>query len=299
MTEDKIAILDGDWAELSDAERTALRLARRMTLTPHDLTTDDVISLKPYYSDAQITELIYAIARFNSVNRWTDALGLPQDEQFFGKPLLFNAPTAPEYADRSSAVLPAEQIRRPSLESRDRVEAALAECQAREPLVRLPDETEVSELLAANRSVSRTPQWIRALAIFPDTCRVQIAALQAIEDQGRLPLAMKAQIFWIVARENRAWYSLGQAQRRLRKMDWADDAIFALDDASASRPAAERLTHAFARKLTVNPRSITDKDISELREHFADGEVAEIVYLIAAANMFDRFTEALQLPLEP
>jgi alkylhydroperoxidase family enzyme len=54
----------------------------------------------------------------------------------------------------------------------------------------------------------------------------------------------------------------------------------------------------FARKLTSNPRTIDDADVVRLKEHFSDFEVAEIIQLISDANAFDRFTEALHLPVE-
>jgi alkylhydroperoxidase family enzyme len=54
----------------------------------------------------------------------------------------------------------------------------------------------------------------------------------------------------------------------------------------------------FARKLTSAPQTIVDDDIARLKQHFTDFEVAEIIQLTCDANAFDRFTEALRLPLE-
>ena len=297
LTDDEIAILDGHWTESPPAAQVVLQLARRLTVAPHEVTAADVDTLRPHYNDAQITELVYAVARFNSVNRWTDALGLPQDRQFAGKPLQLNTPTSPEYADRVSRVIPSRMLSRPPLESREAVEAALAECRQREPLVKLPGEDEGRQLLPTKHTGTSVPSWVRALAVFPETGAVQVAAIKAIEEQGELSPVVRAKIAWVVARENRAWYALGQAQRRLHALGLDDDAIFALDELDVERPEAERVVHAFARKLTVFPHSMTDEDIKGLQEHFNDIEVAQIVYVIATANMFDRFTEALQLPL--
>ncbi len=54
----------------------------------------------------------------------------------------------------------------------------------------------------------------------------------------------------------------------------------------------------FARKLTSSPHTIEDADIIRLKEHFSDHEVAEIIQVVCDSNGFDRFTEALNLPLE-
>ena len=50
------------------------RLLRRNV--SHDL---DIAKLKEFYSDSEIIELVFSIALFNAVNRWTDGMGLPQE----------------------------------------------------------------------------------------------------------------------------------------------------------------------------------------------------------------------------
>ena len=53
-----------------------------------------------------------------------------------------------------------------------------------------------------------------------------------------------------------------------------------------------------AAKSTTDPHLITDADIANVREHFSDREAAEILQVICLANLFDRFTESLGLPVE-
>ena len=59
-------------------------------------------------------------------------------------------------------------------------------------------------------------------------------------------------------------------------------------------PTAEEM----ASGRPLYPHAILDPDIERLREHFSDFELAEIIQLIGNANAFDRFTEALHLPME-
>jgi alkylhydroperoxidase family enzyme len=56
--------------------------------------------------------------------------------------------------------------------------------------------------------------------------------------------------------------------------------------------------HHLANKMTANPHMITDDDIASVRKHFSDAETAQIIHVISMANLFDRFTEPLGLPLE-
>jgi alkylhydroperoxidase family enzyme len=143
------------------------------------------------------------------------------------------------------------------------------------------------------------PEWVRALAFFPKTAAAQLALRKAIAEEGRIDKLLKAQIAWTCARQNRAWYALGDARRRLAALGVSADEVFALDEPGESFSPAVREALAFARKLTAAPHTIADADVARLREHFSDHETAEIVFVTCNANMFDRFTEALGLQLEP
>ncbi|HEX6985766.1 MAG TPA: hypothetical protein VF170_10325, partial [Planctomycetaceae bacterium] len=108
----------------------------------------------------------------------------------------------------------------------------------------------------------------------------------------------KARLAWVTARENRAAYAAADARRRLLALGQSDSDVFALDGDAAGLSEGDREAIAFARKLTVAPQQITDADVARLRHHFSDHEVAETIYAVGAANMFDRFTESLRLPVE-
>jgi alkylhydroperoxidase family enzyme len=109
----------------------------------------------------------------------------------------------------------------------------------------------------------------------------------------------KAEIAYVAARYDRAWYALGHARQRLKDLGLSDDAIDALDHPGESIPQRQRAFLALARKLTVDPVLITDADLAALRQDDSDPEVAEIVYQVTQAAFFDRLTEAAGLPLEP
>jgi alkylhydroperoxidase family enzyme len=56
--------------------------------------------------------------------------------------------------------------------------------------------------------------------------------------------------------------------------------------------------YRLAAKSTTDPHLVTDVDITRVREHFGDAATAQIIQVICMANLFDRFSEALGLPLE-
>ncbi len=298
MTDDQIAALDSRWQVFPEAEQAAFDLAVKLTLEPQSVTAGTLAPLRAWFSPSELIELVYTISFYNSVNRWTDSLGLPQDQGFGEHPIRFDQPTLPEFASAASCVIVAPPPPRGDWESAQELSEQLQSARTRRPAVELPtaDQARVAlgEALPAGQPV---PVWIRPLAHFPETARQLFSSLRAVATTGRLPERLKAKLAWVAARENRSWYALGETQRWLDHLGAAPPASRAVE-ADPSLSLAEQAALRFALKLTAAPQTVTDDDIALLRKQFGDHEVAEIVYVTATANFFDRFTEALELPLE-
>jgi alkylhydroperoxidase family enzyme len=225
---------------------------------------------------------------FNSVNRWTDSLGLPQDRVFRGEARSFVT------EDLSEDRLPSKIIQglpqdRGALPSRDSIASGKLGWK-----IRLP------ESQRAGRTLGRKVQgdWERAMSLFPEVGTKQIVSIESILEGGDLSPELVARIGWICARHNRAdamarfwlarWNTLGQTEGELDKAEVA-----------RSDDAATRQVELFAKRLTVLPQSIVDEDIEALRVHFTDRQTAQIVYSIGACNLLDRFTRCLGLEMLP
>ena len=295
LSDKQIAWLDYDWSKLDPMVRKGASISKSMTLTPHQITARDVEQLRPELSDPQIIELVYTIAMFNSVNRWTDALGLPQDEIMREKRIDFLTPVDDEFQSKSgslSAVDPtAEERNIPSFQALLRV---IQSGEKRVPRVALPSEEAARKMLGITDPNTPVAQWERALATFPEVGKKQWDALESMRTEGHVPEKLKAIIAWVSARRNMANTSLTLAYQRWMKLGMTEKDIERLDQGQGLS-ASEDLVARFARKLTEHPQRISDADIEQLRAEFSDKQVAEIVYLIGAANMFDRFTETLGL----
>jgi alkylhydroperoxidase family enzyme len=294
--DDRVAAIDSDWSQFEPGQQAALGYARKLTLEPQLVGDDDVAKLQEFYSDAEIIELTYNIARFNATNRWTDGLGIPQDRRFGDEANSLTTPTSEKFQHTVSIASPTTRATRPALPTHDEVRQALAECRQRKPRVELPTEENASKALAAVLN-NRTPVvWERALAELQETGPAQVAAMNAIMTDQHLPARLKAEIALISAVHNRAWYAVGVAADRLRRQGVpADEMVALFDDGPASTGAAA--AHRLAAKSTADPHLIADADIAAVRQHYSDAETAQIVQVICMANMFDRFTEALGLPL--
>src|SRR5262249_53929701 len=115
---------------------------------------------------------------------------------------------------------------------------------------------------------------------------------------GDLTPLLKAQVCWIVARHDRAWYALGQAQRRLRELGWSDDRIWQLDDAGENFSRREQLLFTLSRKLASSPITLTDHDVAQALTLASPREIVQLISYVTDRALFDRFTEAAGLRLE-
>jgi alkylhydroperoxidase family enzyme len=308
VTEDRIAALDGDWSEFTHAERAAFALTRKLTVAPQEVGDADVAEARKHFTEPQVLEIITTVAGFNAMNRWTGPLRLTQQEF-----RVFLTPTSPKYADSPTRLGPVAPggsgprcapvaSPRPPLEPRSEVEARWAEARERSPRFKLVDETAARALLPPDAFPQDRPlpNWVRLLANFPKAGPVKIAALNASHTKGNLPPKLKAQLAWVSARADRAWYALDFARNRLRESGVTDDSAFAIDRAEA--PAftpAEVAAFRFARKLTVDPALIGDTDFDSLRPYYTDPEIAELIHHVNHAVFFNLTTEAAFLPLAP
>lgn len=300
VTDDDIAALDGDWSEATEKDRVAFAFTRKLTHTPHLVTSADVEALQKHYTSAQVAEILITVAGYNATNRWTDGLNIPGEEsgERFKKDGVkadfstFKTPTSPKYAKQLTTVAPVKLQPRPPLEPRDTVEAHWKE--NRTAILPLADTSITAEVW----SDGPAPNWVRLLANFPKSMRSRITGLKAAADKGSLSPKLKAQIAWVAARNDRAWYALAVAKDRLRKAGVSEDDIWKLDGDRKHLTEAEQAALTLAETLTVAPWKVTDEMVERCRKHFKDTEVAEIVFHTCNAAFFNRVTEVARLPLD-
>jgi alkylhydroperoxidase family enzyme len=321
MKEDEIAGLDGSWAEFTPAERAAYAYTRKLTYEPHRITGADIDLLRKHYTDVQILEMTLSMARNNSTNRWKEGAGIPQSpgsgyrkpsEKDLPRPAKgsYLSPTSEQYKKKATQVAPFETqeqngvatpmpvARRPALETREEAEKALAAARKRVPRLPLVDEAKARALLPADWPAGPLPQWVRLLANFPLYGKSEIASIRAVEEKGDLKPVLKAQVSWIIARQDRAWYAAGQAKARLTQLGWSDDQIYKLDGSWKEFTPAERAMFTVARQLAAAPIVLTDAEVADALKHTSPRDVVQLIRYVTARASFDRVTEAAGLQLE-
>ena len=256
MTEDEIAALDSDWSRFNEKEQVAWAFGRKFTLEPNKLSDADITELKKHFTDLQILEMIMSMAGNNSINRWKEGVGVPQAKSFgsFGQrggaeataattprePHSYLTATSDAFKTSVTKVAPvrrrarAARRRRPSSPAPrsnrvPRPKPPWPKPASARPVCPLVDEAKAREILGEDAPEGPLPQWMRLLANFPQSGKRSVASTRFADEKGDLSPLVKAQAAWVIARQDRAWYALGQAYRRLKDLGQTDDQIFALD----------------------------------------------------------------------
>lgn len=333
LTEDRIAALDSNWTEFKPEEQLAFAFARKYSFEPHLLSDTDIDGLRKHFTDAQILEMILSMAGNNSINRWKEGVGVPQRKDEGGYSRLdrgegtltpeqlaasaklprgsYLTPTSPVYEKKISRVAPlvidkqtgeptqATVNQRPQLETRAQVEEQLAKCRSRKSRLPLVEEPAARAVLADKwKDPAPLPNWVRLLVHFPRTGVSRIATTVSSEEKGDLTPLLKAQLSWIVARQDRAWYVLGLTRQRLLELGQSDDQVFALDGDWKEFTPREQSLFAVARQLGASPVVLTDAEVARAVELAGPRDVVQAISYITNRAAFNRITEAAGLPLE-
>lgn len=314
MSEDEIAALDGDWVGLTPRQQAAYAFARRFTLEPHKLSDADVAGLRRHFTDLQILEMVLSMAGNNQINRWKEGVGVPQGRGGFGrrsgaeaakaerpkedKPHTYDTPTSDAFktkvtkvaavADGATGVTCPTVCVRPPLPP---AEAGLATARARTPRLPLVDEAKAKEVVGDGP----TPQWVRLLAHFPVAGKARVAAQRTAEEKGDLSPLTKAQVAWIVARQDRAWYAADEARGRLVALGQTDADIARLDGDWKEFSPADRARFTLAKHLAASPVVLTDSEVAEAVKQIGPRDTVQLISYVTVRASFDRITEAAGL----
>jgi alkylhydroperoxidase family enzyme len=323
LPEEEIATLDGAWSEFTPAQRAAFALARKLSYEPHRLCDADFTQLRKHYTDLQVLEIVFSVAANNATNRWKEGVGVPQEKEATrflrgaaapaGRSLpikSFLTPTPEPYEKAVTKIAPLQTedgakgpsrlavCRRPRLESRAEVEQALAACRKRSPRLPLVAEAEARKLLPADWPQGPLPQWVRLLANFPRDGKARVVGLRAADAGGDLSPLLKARVSWIVARQDRTWYAVGEARRRLKALGQSDEQIYRLDGDWSDFTPAERSLFRVARQLAASPIVLSDDEVAEALKRTGPREVVQLISYVTGRSFFGRVTEAAGLRLE-
>jgi hypothetical protein len=192
------------------------------------------------------------------------------------------------------------------LETGDALIAALGAVSKRTPRLPLADEVITKEVFGDLYSRKLpTAQWMRLMANFPVAGKRMVVGMIASQDADQLSPKLQAEINWVVARQDRAWFAAAVAKDELAKQGLAIAGLNALDgDLSvdgdnAMLSKADRALLTVAKNLAASPIVLTDRQVERAVELVGERAVVQTINYTVYRAAFNRITEAAGLSYIP
>jgi uncharacterized peroxidase-related enzyme len=152
------------------------------------------------------------------------------------------------------------------------------------------------------RQRGNVPNMFRTVAHRPEILQTMIAHMEAVLNTGTLPTSLKELVIVRTSQMNRCEYCLASHSLLAQKLGYSNAQIAALPDfeSSDSFTAREKTALRLAERLTRNERPLDDTEVTELRSHFSEGEIVELMAASGLFNYFNRFNNLLAMePTQP
>jgi uncharacterized peroxidase-related enzyme len=146
------------------------------------------------------------------------------------------------------------------------------------------------------------PNMFRVMAHRAEIFATMQAHFAAVLNTGTVSTKLKELIIVRTSQVNQTPYCLASHTTLARKLGWTDDQLAHLaewqgrNDFTPAEKAALRL----AETVTRDAHAVSDEQFAELRSHYSEGEIVELLCAIGLFNYFNRFNDALRMePTKP
>lgn len=151
---------------------------------------------------------------------------------------------------------------------------------------------------------SEPPLWLQSLGHNPTLIRAYWEKTKGCLLEGQLPYVLKEMVVFVVSRENGAAYCTACHAHAVLQMDatltYSDLQTILDPNGCVPLPPAHRAAVDFAARMARDPNALADADFIALRRvGFEDAEIKELLGVIDLAMMFNCYTSASRLPLDP
>ncbi len=146
-----------------------------------------------------------------------------------------------------------------------------------------------------------TPNSIMTMVRRPGIVRAFMALNQAVLYEGTVPTETKMLVSLASSYAAGCLYCQSHMTNLSSLYEASDEKIRALWDfeRSALFSPAERAAIALALKAARQPNEATQADFDELKKHYDDGQIVEIVASIALFGYLNRWNDTMATALEP
>jgi uncharacterized peroxidase-related enzyme len=146
----------------------------------------------------------------------------------------------------------------------------------------------------------RVPNYLRAFALMPAAAKPLANLVRTVVQGGTVAPDTKLAMGLRIAQVWGSPYVAAQVQRLLLSTEAGAATLESLrSPAPSPRAAALQLALAFAEKLSRSVHGVSDEDFRQTRGYYNDSQIVELTMTVCFFNYFVRFSEALNLPVEP
>ncbi len=166
-------------------------------------------------------------------------------------------------------------------------------------------EAETREAFPAYDAVAESfgfvPTSLHVLAHQPEILRRFVAMAGAITGPGSVDLGLKQMVAHVASRAGGCLYCQAHTaeQAAKRGVDAAKVEALWEFESDGRFSEAERAALRLARDAALVPNAVTDAHFDDLRPHFDEAQIVEIVSVIAMFGFLNRFNDTLANALEP
>jgi len=162
-----------------------------------------------------------------------------------------------------------------------------------------PEVANVYDALLKARGV--VPNMFKTLAHTPALALATAGYLKALLSDGALPGFYKELIAMRLSVLLSSEYAVKAHALSARQKGATEAQLAAVraDFESGPFTASEKLGFRAAERLHRSAAEITDAFFAELKRHFTDPQIIELIATAAAFELFPRFVDALRIPLTP
>jgi len=146
------------------------------------------------------------------------------------------------------------------------------------------------------------PNMFRVMAHRSEIFSTMMAHFAAVLNTGTVSTKLKELIIVRTSQVNQTPYCLASHTILARSLGWSDEQLAHLSEWSerGDFTPAEKAALCLAETVTRDAHAVTDEQFTELRAHYSEGEIVELLCAIGLFNYFNRFNDALRMePTRP
>jgi uncharacterized peroxidase-related enzyme len=146
------------------------------------------------------------------------------------------------------------------------------------------------------------PNMFRVMAHRPEIFTTMMEHFNAVLTAGTVPVKLKELIIVRTSQVNETPYCLASHILLAKNLGWSEEQLTRLPEweIRTDYSAAEKAALLLAETVTLDASSVSDEQFADLRQHFDEGEIVELLCTIGLFNYFNRFNNALRMePTKP